>query len=252
MNRFEAEWQARFERFARKAADEAVVSGWSASGLARRFRAFESLLPSLSLPNSASTLDIGCGAGTYVRLLAGLGYSAVGLDYSLPSLERAVASDSGRKGHYLSGEAYALPFPRESFHFVVSIGMLQALESPERALDEMVRVLKPGGILLIETLNSRAVASRLKRGVNLAWRRHDSVRSYDPSETRDWLFDRGLEILSRVPLCLPPRGLPALSTILDLPPVARAIARSARLGNALAHTFLFVARKPALRGGAAS
>jgi ubiquinone/menaquinone biosynthesis C-methylase UbiE len=42
---------------------------------------------------------------------------------------------------------------------VVSIGVLQALASPEQALDEMVRVLRPKGLLVVEFLNAFEVVA---------------------------------------------------------------------------------------------
>src|SRR5262249_25159006 len=71
---FEAEWRARFERFARAYDDEPRISGWSDAGLRRRVAAFSEILPALRLPERARVLELGCGGGTYVRLLAGLGY----------------------------------------------------------------------------------------------------------------------------------------------------------------------------------
>ena len=152
---FEAEWRARFERFARAHDDEALISGWSAAGLRRRVQLFGALLPALGVPEGGAALDLGCGGGTYVRLLAGLGHRAVGLDYSLPSLARALGADPGGKARYLAAEAYALPFGGGAFDLVLCIGVLQALAEPARAIGEMARVLRPGGVLVVEALNGR-------------------------------------------------------------------------------------------------
>lgn len=244
MKTFEAEWRARFERFACTYEDEAKISGWSEAGLQRRLRLFCSLLPSLNLPPLAAVLDLGCGAGTYVRLLAGLGHRAVGLDYSLPSLARAVAADPGWKGRYVAGEAYALPFKDGTFNLVVSIGVLQALEHPERALDEMVRVLHPGGTLVVEALNGRGPVTLARQAARTVQGLPSHVRTYDPRKISSWLEERGLRLLRKVGLYLPPRHLPGLAHLLDLAPVVRALEASPGLAGAAAHAFLFVAQKP--------
>jgi SAM-dependent methyltransferase len=233
---FESEWRTRFERFARKHADDASVSGWSPTGLEHRLRSFGNMLGALRLPARARALDLGCGAGTYVRLLAGLGHRPIGLDYSLPSLARAAEADPDGAGRYVSGEAYALPVASAAFDLVVCIGVLQALESPERALDEIVRVVKPGGALVVETLNGRGAVAR-------AWH-PPRVRTYDPREACRWLEDRGLEVVQVTPLCLPPRAMPGLGRLLGSRPMERALAGSRRLAELAAHTFLFGARKP--------
>src|SRR5262245_298104 len=106
MTTFEGEWRNRFERFARSHDADHLVSGWSAGGLRRRLAIFEKILAQQQCSPPARVLDLGCGAGTYVRFLAALGHHVIGLDYSLPSLSRAIAADSSREGRYVSGEAY--------------------------------------------------------------------------------------------------------------------------------------------------
>ncbi len=243
MSDFDAVWRERFERFGRIYADEAEISGWSDLGLRRRVAIFSSLLPGLALPPEAAVLDLGCGGGTYVRLLAGLGHRAVGLDYSLPSLARAVDADPGLKGRYVAGGAYALPFAEGAFDLVVSIGVLQAIDSPERALDEMIRVLTPGGTLVVEALNDRAVLTRARtlgerlRGVPAR------VRAYASREVRAWLSARGLRLVRQAGIFLPPRQLPGLIRLVDLRAVSRALETRPALAEAAAHSFLFVARR---------
>jgi SAM-dependent methyltransferase len=240
---FESEWQARFERFALRHEEEAFISGWSETGLKLRLRSFSGLMDSFTLGSPAMVLDIGCGAGSYVRLLAGLGHHVVGVDYSFPSLRRAVAADPGLKGRYLAGEAYGLPFRSASFDLVLSIGMFQALATPERALDEMVRLLKPGGILVVEALNARAVASRVGRGLKRLKGRLDSVRVYNPRTVERWIAERGVRLDHRLPLCLPPRRLPMMASLMERGVVRRGMEASAMTAELVAHTFLFVGRK---------
>jgi SAM-dependent methyltransferase len=240
---FDRQWRARFERFGRSYEDEARVSGWSAAGLRRRLHAFEGLLRDLGPGSGGRALDLGCGAGTYVRVLAGLGHRTVGLDYSLPSLARAVAADPGAKGQYLAGEAYALPFPDTVFDLVVCIGVLQALGRPEAAVGEMARVLRPGGLVVVEALNGRAVLTRLARAGDRLRGRAERVRAYDPATAAGWLAARGLAVVRRQPVWVPPRRLPALAGLLESAPGA-ALAGHPALAALGAHTFLLAARKP--------
>jgi SAM-dependent methyltransferase len=240
---FEAVWRARFERFARTYEDEALISGWSAAGLGRRVQLFSALLPGLAVREGASALDLGCGAGTYVRLLAGLGYRAVGLDYSLPSRGRARRADPGGKGRYLAGEAYGLPFGAAAFDLVLCIGVMQALSDPAHAIGEIARVLRPGGVLILEALNGRGLAGLAKEAVRRARRQPPRVRSYAPGHVRRWLAEHGLRVETARGLCLPPRRLPALGAALGAAPVARAVSRRPWLAALAAHSFLFAARK---------
>ena len=243
MSRFEDEWRARFERFARTHSSEAHVSGWSESGLERRVQLFRSLVPAASPGPTPAALELGCGAGTYVRILAGLGYRAIGLDYSLPSLGRALAADPGRKGHYLAGDAYALPGRSGQMDLVVSIGVMQALSQPERALAEMARVLRPGGTLVLEALSSRGLVARARRLHARLRRLPPRVLTHDPEIVARWLRDHGFTVQARIPLCLPPRRLPGLGRVLDAAPVRWAVRSSPIVGAALGHAIWFVCRR---------
>jgi SAM-dependent methyltransferase len=245
---FDAEWRARFERFATKHADEAGVSGWSACGLRRRSRTFDRLLDELQLPADARVLDVGCGAGTYVRLLAARGHRAVGVDYSLPTLGRALDADGNAHGRYLAGDAYTLPFPGAMFDLVVSIGVLQALATPERVLGELARVAKPGGVLVLEALNGSAATARAQRWVEHLQGRPPRVRMYTPAAVQRWLARLGLRVERRVPIFLPPRNAPRLERLLDTGALASAMTAAPAVTNLTAHTFLFVARAPRVSG----
>jgi SAM-dependent methyltransferase len=240
---FDRTWRARFERFGRSYPGDAEVSGWSPVGLAARLRAFEAVVPRLALAPGSRVLDLGCGAGTYVRVLARLGFRPIGVDYSLPSLGRAVAADPGGRGRYLGADAYGLPFRPEVFDLVVAIGVLQAMGEPERALDEIARVVRPGGCVVLEALSQVGVAARLKRLLDGARGTPPRVRTYDPGMVATELEGRGLVLVDRIPLCLPPRGLPGSARLAGTAALPRALRRWEGLGRALAHTFLLAARR---------
>lgn len=243
MTGFEAEWRARFERYARSSEDEAFISGWSTLGLQRRFELFRSVIESIDLSSEATALDLGCGAGTYVRWLAGRGHGAIGVDYSGPTLARAVAADPGGKGRYLAADGYALPFREGVFELVVSIGVLQAVGHPERAIAEMARVLRPGGTVVLEGLNARAVTARAADRVRRLRGAPERVRTYEPSAMRGWLEASGLHDVREVPVHLPPRRWPRLARLLDSAPVRSSLAGSPALGKLLTHSYLFVASR---------
>ena len=239
---FDEQWRQRFERFAQHHTNEAHVSGWSDTGLTRRVAIFTQVLDSLGLSSGQSVLDLGCGAGTYSRLLAGRGHRVIGLDYSLPSLARARQYDPDGACHYTAADAYALPFAAFSFDLVVCIGVLQAVATPQGVLAEMARVLRPAGFLVVEALNGRAFAARAGRAQAAVRRLPPRVRSYDPRQVEQWLAERTLQRLSRATIVLPPRTLPGLSRLLDRPIATRVLTR-APLRDAVAHSFFFVARK---------
>src|SRR5690349_18152835 len=87
---FDQEWRARFQKFGSAYQADHAVSGWSVEGLERRLDLFRELLAGLHLPAPQRVLELGCGAGTYVRYLSQLGHRAIGIDYAVASLARAV------------------------------------------------------------------------------------------------------------------------------------------------------------------
>ena len=97
-------------------------------------------------------LDVGCGEGRMCRMLQARAIPAVGIDPTAALLERARALDPG--GDYRAAGAEALPFADEEFDLVLSCLTLIDIPDFRQALREMVRVLEPGGTLLIANLTS--------------------------------------------------------------------------------------------------
>jgi SAM-dependent methyltransferase len=95
-------------------------------------------------------LDVGCGYGgrtVYYASRCGAA-SAHGVEVALPMVERCreLASELGSSTTTFSvGQAEDLPFPDESFDAVVSFDVLEHCQDPRRAVEEMTRVLRPGG-----------------------------------------------------------------------------------------------------------
>jgi len=243
MRTFEEEWRRRFERFAQRYDVDHLVSGWSESGLRRRLALFKELIALQELHPSISILDLGCGAGTYVRFLATFGRRVVGLDYSLPSLSRALAADPNRAGCYVGGEAYKLPFCDESFDLVVSIGVFQALACPERALDEMVRVLRPKGILMVDFLNAFELVALARSAQERLRGRLPRVHTYSPFQVHRWLTERGLKVVRRAGVYLPPRAFIWLEKVLQLKGVFYIMEGIPGFSLGGAHAFLLIGAK---------
>lgn len=103
-------------------------------------------------------LDVGCGEGRFCRMLSDLGISAVGIDPTQAFINHAKNADPG--GDYRVGRAESLAFSDGAFDLVVSYLTLIDIPDIERAIAEMVRVLRPQGSLLIANLNSFSTAGK--------------------------------------------------------------------------------------------
>jgi ubiquinone/menaquinone biosynthesis C-methylase UbiE len=111
-----------------------------------RFRYSDFELTSLA---GKDVLDQGCGSGRYTMALAAAGARRViGIDLGGASLETAImmARKAGLETvTFERGDVLAMPYEDASFDFVFSNGVLHHTESTERGIEEMFRVLKPGG-----------------------------------------------------------------------------------------------------------
>lgn len=101
---------------------------------------------------NTTILELGCGPGRYVALLSGLGYNVVAADpMRFPEWDLF----RGCRNITLRDKVFAeeLPFADHSFDHVTCLGALLYFEDPDRSLQEIRRVLKPGGKLVIRTVN---------------------------------------------------------------------------------------------------
>lgn len=85
---------------------------------------------------SDKILDLGCGNGFLSQLFPN--YDLVGVDIS----DGMLANNPYK---WVKGSAESIPFPNNYFDFVVCRSLIHHLENPEMALEEIFRVLKPGG-----------------------------------------------------------------------------------------------------------
>jgi ubiquinone/menaquinone biosynthesis C-methylase UbiE/DNA-binding transcriptional ArsR family regulator len=97
-------------------------------------------------------LDIGCGAGRMLELLAPRAENAIGVDLSAAMLgvARAQLEQAGlRNAQLRQGDIYALPVERDTVDLAVLHQVLHYLDNPARALREAARALAPGGRLIV-------------------------------------------------------------------------------------------------------
>jgi methionine biosynthesis protein MetW len=104
-------------------------------------------------------LDVGCGDG----LTSGIWLRDRGCDYIGVDVSENAVRDSSNAGFHAQKieDAAKLPFPDDSFDVVVCIEVLEHLFSPHKAVEEIVRVLRPGGVLMLTVPNVAAWRWRL-------------------------------------------------------------------------------------------
>ncbi|MFJ7908043.1 class I SAM-dependent methyltransferase [Kitasatospora sp. NPDC096204] len=100
---------------------------------------------------AADVLDVGCGTGSLSLLLAADGHRVTGVDLAPRMVGRARAKlvAAGLTARFLVGDAGAPPLRDGSFDVLLSRHLLWTLPEPERALRAWVRLLRPGGRLVL-------------------------------------------------------------------------------------------------------
>ena len=99
----------------------------------------------------ATVLDIGCGTGVTTAAAADLGFESVGLDVVPEFVEAARTRHPGAT--FAVGPSEQLPFPDESFDYVLLLSLLELVQVWEQTIAEAVLVLRPGGVMYLTTTN---------------------------------------------------------------------------------------------------
>jgi demethylmenaquinone methyltransferase/2-methoxy-6-polyprenyl-1,4-benzoquinol methylase len=134
-----------------------------------RDRAWKARLVEMSAAGpGVRALDLACGTGDIAFALADRGARVVGLDITLRMLQLASAkAPAGSTVGYLAGDMMALPFADRSFDLVTTGYGIRNVPRIEPAIDEIHRVLRPGGLLL--SLDFNRPDNALMRGIYLTY-----------------------------------------------------------------------------------
>lgn len=92
-----------------------------------------------------SILENGCGVGMYIEHLAPLGGTIYGLEYDFERATEAAANST----RILNAAGESLPLPAETFDLILSHEVIEHVHDDRAAILEMVRILKPGGRIVL-------------------------------------------------------------------------------------------------------
>lgn len=131
-------------------------------------------------------LDLGCGTGATFPYLAGADVTVYGVDPS-PAMRRRAstrATELGLDSTIVDGRGESLPFCDDEFDAAIVSLVLCSVERPAAVIDELVRVLRPGGELrILEHVRDDGTRARVQRLLEPAWRvvAHGCHLTRDPS-----------------------------------------------------------------------
>jgi 2-polyprenyl-3-methyl-5-hydroxy-6-metoxy-1,4-benzoquinol methylase len=162
---------------------------------------FDRILP--FVPEGADVLDVGCGNGALLALLAATGRmsSGLGCDLSAPALEaaRAAVRRVGREDivafrHISSVE----DVPAEGRDVVVMVDVLHhvPVEQRQHAVSEAARRVKPGGLFIYKDMTDKPFGRRLAHTVDDLIFAHELVRQVSPELVEQWAEAEGLTLVA--------------------------------------------------------
>lgn len=148
-------------------------------------------------------LDVGCGSGFYAQFFRQQGNLVVGVDITPQGV--AATRQRGLEALIANLEA-GLPFASQTFDMVTCVEVVEHLLQPERALEEIHRVLRPQGQLIVTTPNYSYWALRLLYLAGMPpvglgryygedtppWR-EPHIRFFNPQSLRNFLSQGGFE-----------------------------------------------------------
>jgi ubiquinone/menaquinone biosynthesis C-methylase UbiE len=124
----------------------------------RMNRVLQSLARLVPLDSNQSVCVIGCGpVPKAMRILRDRGFKVTGIE-PVPLFVQSANEYLGEEGMVLQAAAESMPLPSESQDVVFFDNVMEHVESPSQSLSEMYRVLKPGGIAYVTTLNRHKVS----------------------------------------------------------------------------------------------
>ncbi len=151
---------AHFQNRAASWSDRYIENhGLSHSFLIRR-QAVEWQLARLPQRGRQRALDLGCGTGPYLGILARYAREVVGVDVAPAMIEEARRNlQPGLDNVTLMvASVFDLPFPESHFDVGVCVGVLEYFDDPEAVLRAVFRVMKPGGSIIFTVPHALGIA----------------------------------------------------------------------------------------------
>src|SRR5512138_3502584 len=156
---------------------EGIIASWYAKTTLKDLKRHKLMAKRLveKIPANGKVLEIAPGPGYFCIELAKLGnYQISGLDISKSFVEiaRRNAAKEGLKIDFREGNASAMPFKDNTFDFTFCQAAFKNFSEPVKAIAEMYRVLRPGGLSVIADLRRDAPPEEIEReikGMRLSW-----------------------------------------------------------------------------------
>ena len=149
---------------------EGIIASWYAKTTLKDLKRHKLMAKRLveKIPANGKVLEIAPGPGYFCIELAKLGdYQITGLDISKSFVEiaRRNAAEADLQIDFREGNASAMPFKENTFDFTFCQAAFKNFSEPVKAIAEMYRVLRPGGVSVIADLRRDASPEEIQREI---------------------------------------------------------------------------------------
>ena len=159
-------------------------------------------------------VDVGCGGGLVSEPLARMGFSVLGIDADARAIavarRHAALMGLEERVSYLVATAEELAGRERRFALVCCLELVEHVPQPRRLIADLVRLARPGGLILLSTLN-RTARSFLEAIVGAEWLlgwvprgTHDWNRFLAPAELAGWLEEEGCRLVGQAGVAYDP------------------------------------------------
>lgn len=174
-------------------------------------RKIDTMLKLAAFPQGSHLLEVGCANGVYTFELARLGFQMTGLDLS-PECVHAATRQAERVGlsniDFIVGDAEALAqFEDDIFDGVISFSALRYVPNPTKAIQEIYRVLRPGGMVVVDFPNRWSPWFTVLKPL-LTGRTHIHDHQYTTGQVKGMLREAGFQKICLRRILYTPKTIP--------------------------------------------
>ena len=191
-----------------------------------------------------TVLDIGCGLGWGANYLSIPSNEVIGIDIDGDAVK--LAKSSFGIPSFLQADSVKLPFKDQCFDTVSAIEVIEHLDHQSSFMKEVIRVLKPYGILILSTPNNMNLLARIAKLFRLSIQENPyHIRGFDHKSLIAFLNSYDLEIINISGIYLPfiPLGGKRLQRFVDLTKSHRVLVDAGSIAASFARFSFVVCRK---------
>lgn len=167
----------------------ALFPVWLINGIYKEKRQIRLMM--LGQHSPGRLLDIGCGGGRFLKRMQRHGWKVEGVDFDAQAT-LLVTKKYGIKT--FTGDLLSLGIPDESFNAVTMSHCIEHLTNPIEVLNECLRILKPGGVLVITTPNVESRAAKEFGDVWRGWEPPRHLYLFSINTLRNFLVSTGFKV----------------------------------------------------------